>query len=80
MSEKWKISATNSAAVENEAGEIVADCLGGLCTAKNSGTHARLIAAAPDLLEALEYVGKYRGEIPTHISDVCAIALKKVKP
>lgn len=41
---------------------------------------AALIAAAPDLLEALEYVGKYRGEMPTHISDVCAIALKKAKP
>lgn len=38
-----------------------------------------LLISAPDLLEALEYVAKHRGEVPTHIADVCTIALHKAK-
>lgn len=41
--------------------------------------NARLIAAAPDLLAALEYVCSYRGEVPTHIADVCSIAIAAAK-
>lgn len=40
---------------------------------------ARLIAAAPDMLAALEYVCSYRGEVPTHIADVCSIAIAAAK-
>ena len=41
--------------------------------------NAHLIAAAPDLLEALENIGNDDGRIPKTIWDMCVSAIKKAK-
>ena len=72
-----------SYAISDEQGFCVAHCTGPLVTmsSERSEAHARLIAAAPDLLAALEALANcpdYRG-IATHEMTAARAAIAKVK-